>query len=108
MRDRGRTVAIVAYLTLIGLIVAFVLHGDEKNRSELGAVHIRQMLGLMLTSFVATLLSMVPFLGSLVASVLWIAIIIGWVLGIIAAINGQREPIPLIGRFFQEVFRAIQ
>ncbi len=38
-----KTVAIVAYLTLIGFIIAIILNGQKKT--ALGAFHLRQMLG---------------------------------------------------------------
>ena len=42
-----KTVAILAYITLIGFIIAIVLHGQKKT--ALGAFHLRQMLGIFLT-----------------------------------------------------------
>lgn len=99
--------AIVAYITLLGLIIAFVLHQDERNRTELGAFHLRQMLGLILTSFASWIFNFVPLLGSLLSVVLLVGLLIGWVLGLVAAINEQREPIPIVGKFYQDLFRTI-
>ena len=42
-----KTVAIIAYLTLIGFIVAIIVHMNKKTK--LGAFHLRQMLGFLLT-----------------------------------------------------------
>ena len=41
-----KMVAIVAYLTLIGFIVAIIIHMNKKTK--LGAFHLRQMLGFVL------------------------------------------------------------
>ncbi len=46
--DPGKTVAILSYCTLIGFIIALVLNGEQKNKSELGVFHIRQALGIFL------------------------------------------------------------
>ncbi|TDN95413.1 hypothetical protein DET49_1018 [Salegentibacter sp. 24] len=39
-----KTIAIIAYLTVIGLVVAFVLNNDKRN--EFASFHIKQSLGL--------------------------------------------------------------
>ena len=42
-----RTVAILAYVTIIGFIIAIVMHGSKKT--ALGSFHLRQVLGLIVT-----------------------------------------------------------
>lgn len=101
-----KTIAIVSYLTLIGFIVAVIMHGSKKTR--LGAFHLRQSLGLMLTSIAvamgATVCAFVPFIGWLIAFAAWISILVLWVLGLVAAINGQQKPMPVLGVHFQKWF----
>ena len=43
--DDGKTVAIIAYITLIGWIIALVMNNG--NKTVLGSYHIRQSLGIM-------------------------------------------------------------
>ena len=43
-----KTIAIIAYLTVIGLVVAFVLNNEKKD--EFAAFHIKQSLGLVIIS----------------------------------------------------------
>lgn len=68
-----RTTAIVSYLTLVGFIVAVIMHGTKKT--QLGSFHLRQSLGLMLTSIAvamaATILAFIPFVGWLAALAAW-------------------------------------
>lgn len=101
-----KTTAIVSYLTLIGFIVAIVLHGNAKTR--LGAFHLRQSLGLIVCSLamfpVGFILGFVPVLGWLAGLVIWIGFIVCWVLGLIAALNGEQKPIPVLGEKFQTWF----
>ncbi|MBU0500825.1 MAG: hypothetical protein KJ558_05700 [Gammaproteobacteria bacterium] len=94
----GRTIAIIAYLTLIGWIIALVLHLG--NQSSLGAFHLRQMLGLMLTALV---LSIIPVVGWMLS----LALLVFWVLGLVSAIQGEQKPLPLIGDLYQQAFRMI-
>ena len=101
-----KTIAIVSYLALIGFIIAVILHGAKKTR--LGAFHLRQALGLMLTSIavagVAAIFAFVPFIGWLAVLAAWFGIFALWVMGLVAAINGEQKPVALIGTHFQRWF----
>jgi uncharacterized membrane protein len=101
-----KTVAIISYLTLIGFIVALVMHGSKKT--HLGAYHLRQSLGLMITSIAVMVVGMglafIPFLGWLADLALWFGLIVLWFTGFLAAVNGQRKPIALVGEHFQKWF----
>lgn len=80
-----KTTGIVAYLTWIGLIIAFCT-GDKEGAK----FHINQALVIMLFS----LLSGIPYVGYL-----WgIFMIVCWFIGFIAAINGEEKEVPLIGK----------
>ncbi len=85
-----RTTDIVAYLTWVGLIIAFVA-GDRENAK----FHMNQALVIDLFG----LLSGVSFLGwTHFVGWLWgIFMTVCWFIGIIAAISGQEKPIPLLG-----------
>ena len=101
-----KTAAIVSYLTLIGFIIAVLLHGS--NKTHLGAYHLRQSLGLMLTAIAvwiaALMLVVVPFVGWLISLAAWSALFGLWVIGLVAAINGQKKPVPVLGEYFQKWF----
>lgn len=101
-----KTTAIVSYLTLIGFIVAIIMHGSKKTR--LGAYHLRQSLGLMLTSIVvgvaATILAFIPFIGWLAGVAAWVGILALWIMGLLAAVNGEQKPVPVLGIHFQQWF----
>jgi uncharacterized membrane protein len=89
-----KTVAIVSYITLIGFIAAIVINSNKKTK--LGAFHLRQMLGLYLTSFVC----IIPILGWILA----IAIFVFWIMGLISATKGEMKPVPLLGGLHQKWF----
>ena len=101
-----KTVAIVSYLTLIGFLVAIIIHSNKKTK--LGAYHLRQMLGFMLTviavAFCEIILVFIPILGWLAIFVLWIFMLVCWIIGLIAAINGQMKPMPVVGPMYQKWF----
>lgn len=81
----AKTTSIIAYLTWIGWLVA-LLAGDKEGAK----FHLNQALVIMLFS----LLSVIPVLGWL-----WsIFMLICWIMGFIAAINQEENPVPLIGQ----------
>ena len=89
-----KTVAILSYITLFGFIAAIVIHSNKKT--QLGAFHLRQSLGLFLTTF----LIIIPILGWLLA----IFILVMWIMGLISAIKGEMKPVPLVGPLYQKWF----
>lgn len=101
-----KTVAILSYLTLIGFIVAIVMHGNKRTR--LGTYHLRQALGLLLTAVAfwmgAWMLAFVPFIGWMTIPVVWIGLFVLWLLGFIAAASGQLKPVPVLGKYYQQWF----
>jgi uncharacterized membrane protein len=113
-----RTVAIISYLTIIGFIVALVLFGQPGKKTALNGFHLRQNLGLwvggivfgialMVVSFV---LAFIPLIGPLLSVLLFIAFYGGffvlWIMGLLAAVNGELKPVPVIGAKIQEVFKG--
>ena len=81
----AKTTGIVAYLTWIGWLIAF-LAGDKEGAK----FHINQALVLAIAS---TICGIIPFVG-------WVAeifVIVCWFIGFIGAINGEETEIPLLG-----------
>lgn len=79
-----KTTSIVAYISWIGLIIAFCA-GD----SEGAKFHLNQALVIYLFS----LLGIIPFIGWI-----WsIFMVVCWIMGLVAAINQEEKPVPLIG-----------
>jgi uncharacterized membrane protein len=97
-----KTVAIVAYLTLIGFIAAAIIHSSKKTK--LGAYHLRQMLGFILSMFAVIVLMFIPIIGWILIPVFYLFMFICWIMGLVAAINGQMKPMPLIGPMYQKWF----
>lgn len=107
--NEDKTVAILSYLTLIGWIIAFVLHGNNKTR--LGSYHLRQGLGLMVLVtgflFFNLVLAFIPFIGWLISLCTGIALFVFWLLGLMAAINGEEKPLPYVGAYFQSALKDL-
>jgi uncharacterized membrane protein len=89
-----KTVAILAYITLIGFIAAIVINSNKKT--QLGAYHLRQMLGLFVTGIVC----IIPLLGILIFLFLFVL----WIMGLISAVKGEMKPVPVLGAMYQKWF----
>ena len=77
--------SIVAYITWIGLLVAFCA-GDKEGAK----FHLNQALVIFLFS----LLAVIPCIGWI-----WgIFMLVCWVMGLVAAINQEEKEVPLIGK----------
>lgn len=96
----GKTVAILAYLTVFGLIAALVMNNNQKT--NLGRFHIRQSIGLTIFALLLGVLTFLPVVGKIISPVLGILVLIALVLGILGAINKQEKELPLVGGFFQK------
>jgi uncharacterized membrane protein len=103
--EEGKTIALIAYLTIIGLVIALVLNNDKRN--SFASFHIRQSLGIMLTGLAVSLVSWVPFLGWLVAFAAFFVLVYLWVSGLLYAINGKQKVVPILGDKYQEWLKGI-
>ncbi len=106
--EEGKTMATVSYITFIGLIIAFIINNDKKNTFT--AYHIRQSLGIYLLwaaiRLVYFLLASFIYIP-LLSWIIYLAMIALVVLGILAAVNGETKPVPIVGEKFQEWFKNI-
>ncbi len=59
--EMDKTVGIVAYITLISFIISIVLNNDKKGEeNSFGAYHLRQSLGIIISSIALFILSLFP------------------------------------------------
>lgn len=81
----AKTTGIVAYLTWIGLLIAFVA-GDKEGAK----FHINQALVLLLFG----LLGAIPFVGWI-----WeVFMLVCWVIAFVGAVQGEEKEVPLLGK----------
>lgn len=114
--DEDKTVAILAYITLIGFIIAIVQHSS--NKTKLGAYHLRQAVGFMITGIAMSIILVLialPMLGMglrivadyatfiyLISFVIWIGLFVCLIISIINAASGRLKPAPIFGRLFEK------
>ncbi|GAA4918827.1 DUF4870 domain-containing protein [Mucilaginibacter defluvii] len=104
----NKTKAIVAYITIIGWIIAYLDYKKSTDKSPLVNYHLGQSLGLIIFSFVLGIA--VTILVSIVPSLYFLSMIVSLVslvlllLGIITANNETIKPLPIVGKLFEGKF----
>ncbi|OEJ98743.1 hypothetical protein A8C32_05975 [Flavivirga aquatica] len=101
--EKGRKNAIISYLTIIGVIIAYYLNNEENNKSSFAAFHIRQSLGLWLT-FYALGYIIGSFDSWLVTSSFYLFFAVLFIYGFTNALNRKAQTVPLVGELYQKLF----
>lgn len=109
LSTENKTAAIVSYLTIIGFIIALILH--SKHKSYLSAFHLRQALGFNIAfigvSIVAMLFTWIPIFGTFVQLCVNLTAFIFMVIGVLTASQGKSKPLPFIGEFINRAFSSL-
>jgi|SRR5690606_19169161 len=104
--ERGRKYAIISYLTIIGVIIAYYLNNEEENKSAFASFHTRQSLGLWLT-FYALGYIIGNFDSWLVSSSFYVFFAVLFIYGFINALNKKAQAVPLVGAYYQKLFKNL-
>ncbi|WP_291114579.1 DUF4870 domain-containing protein [Flavobacterium sp. UBA6135] len=102
--EKEKQTAIIAYLTLIGSVIAIFMNSENKN--SFASFHIRQALGIFLTFF-ALGYPIGYFDSWMVSSAFYIFFFILWIYGFLGALNGEQKVVPLVGGFYQQLFKSL-
>ncbi|MGB8703633.1 MAG: hypothetical protein WCD31_01255 [Gillisia sp.] len=100
----GKSAAIVAYITLVGTIIAYFMNNETKN--PFASFHIRQGLGINITFYVLGALVSI-FNSWMVSIAFYVFILILWIYGLVNAIQGVQREVPILGPYFQKWFSTI-
>jgi uncharacterized membrane protein len=102
--EQGKAAAIVAYLTIIGTIIAYFMNNDSKN--PFASFHIRQALGIHITFYLLAVL-VTAFNSWMISGAFYIFIIVLLGYGLVSAIQGEQTEVPLVGKYYQKWFSTI-
>ncbi|MFC6860461.1 hypothetical protein [Zunongwangia atlantica] len=100
----GKTTAIVAYITIIGFIIAIFMNMDDKDK--LASFHIRQAFGAHIIFYLLGAVASM-FSDLFIPSAFYLVSVIIWIYGLVAAVQGEFKMIPYIGVYFQKWFKSI-
>lgn len=94
-----KTTDIVAYLTPLGLILAFIFGDRENSRFHLNQALVLYIVGVLL-NIVRKILGWLPLLGTIanwLCGIISLVLFIFWIIGIAAAITGVEKKVPILG-----------
>ncbi len=91
-----KATGIVAYISIIGWLIAF-LAGDKEGAK----FHLNQALvvdvAMILFNIVSVVLAFIPVVGQILSLVLSLLLLAVWILGIVYAVKEEEKEIPLLG-----------
>lgn len=102
--NEGKTTAIIAYLTIIGSLIAMTMNMEPKN--EFARFHTRQAFGLHLMFHAFALFSSVWF-NEYALYGLYLCYFILWIYGFLGALSDKKQMVPILGPYFQKWFTFI-
>ncbi len=91
-----KATGIVAYITIIGWIIAYCAGDKEGAKFHLNQALVIAIAGVIM-SFVSIILGFIPIVGVILSGLLSLAVWVYAILGIIYAAQGQDKELPLIG-----------
>jgi len=101
----GKTTAIVAYLTMVGALIALSMNSESKN--DFARFHTRQAFGLHLF-FLAFAIFLSQWFNVYAWYGLYICYMVLWGYGFVGALTEKKNSVPILGPYFQKWFTFIQ
>ena len=102
--EEGKTAAITSYILIVGVLIAMSMNGETKN--PYASFHIRQALGLSIM-FIAIGSIISNFESPMITYPFWIFMMVLWSYAFITSLKGEMTPMPLLGKFFQRIFKSL-
>lgn len=102
--EKGRKNAIISYITIFGVIIAYYMNNEDENKSAFASFHIRQSLGLWLTLIILNLSIVSKFDIYMLRVSVYVFFSVLYVYGLSNAISSKAETVPLVGKLYQKVF----
>jgi hypothetical protein len=101
MTPPGKSKAVIAYITIIGLMIAISMNKDESH--EFASWHIKNMFGLTLMFFVSVAMSYQEYL-LFVGRIFFFGSMFFWLFSMVMALLNKKVGIPLLSDKFDSWF----
>lgn len=102
--EDGKSLAILAYVMIIGTLIAWSINSEKKNK--FASFHIRQAIGLDLLFIVFGIL-VTGFDSWIVTTPFYLFVMVLWGFGLAGAVQGKITYLPFFGDLFQKWFKKI-
>ena len=91
----GQATRIVTYITWIGFLIAIIFCKDKND--PLTKFHLNQSLVIHIGLIIASVIAIIPIIGWIVGGIAWVILFVDWIIGLVGAIQGAEKKAPLIG-----------
>lgn len=105
VNEEAKKIAIISYMTIIGMVIAFVMNNEKKL--GFASYHIRQSIGLCVTGLALGVIGVIPILGWIINIIGFFVLLYMWVLALMNALNEKEKPAPFLGKKYEVWFKAI-
>ena len=100
--DEGKGLAWLSYLGILLLIPLLVNKDNEYSK-----FHVKQGIVLLIcwiiSSVASIILAFIPIIGWLISAAIWIFLFVIMIMGIIKALSGKTELLPMIGKYAEKI-----
>lgn len=96
--DDNKVIAAIGYLGILFLIPLLA-----KKDSPYAQFHAKQGMVLFIFGILVSVVVMVPFIGWVVGAFGWLASVIFFIMGLINALGGKKEQLPVIGKYADQI-----
>jgi len=96
--DENKAMAAIGYLGILFLIPLLA-----KKDSPFAQYHAKQGLVLFVFGIIISFIAAIPVVGWMVSGVGWILVLILFIMGLMNALGGKTQPLPVIGKYGENI-----
>lgn len=96
-KPAGKSIAITAYITFVGLLIAYFLNKDDKH--PFATWHIKNMFGLQIILFCSLVMP-----HQLIGAIIYWTAVICWLWSLIMVLSNKQQGVPFLSEKFQTWF----
>ena len=100
MAPAGKNKAIIAYITFVGMLIAYFMNREDKH--EFATWHIKNMFGLVLILICAQVSH--AYVSNILGDILWLVSFAAWIFSMLMAFTNRKTGIPVLSDKFQDWF----
>ncbi len=96
--EENKAIAAIGYLGILFLIPLLA-----KKDSPFAQYHAKQGMVLFIFEVIFSFIVVIPILGWVISPIGWLFAFILFIMGIINALGGKKQPLPVIGQFAEKI-----
>jgi len=87
------------FLSIIGFILVLLAKKDNKY----AMYYAKQGLVLFIAWVICAIVMIIPILGWIIGAIGYLVVLVLWIIGIVYSLSGEQKPVPLIGKYADQL-----